>query len=59
MYKVFIKLSEDSDWKAVIDVKRSRTEIVHRIFMSEDEAKAFIKQEKTPDNLYKIEQIVE
>lgn len=42
MYKVLVLL--DEDWMPVIDVQKSRSTKVERIFMSEEEANTYIKK---------------
>lgn len=60
MYRLETREREDlDDWYPVIDMKRSRSKSVVRIFMNEQETNAFVKSEKLQEGLYRVVEIDE
>ena len=43
MFKIYTKTHDDGEWNVVIDVKKSKTSIVERIFTNQDEVNGFIR----------------
>ena len=59
MYKIYTKTSSDGEWDVIIDVKNSTTQIVHRVFMNQEEVDNFIRValKDKPEDFIKVEQV--
>jgi hypothetical protein len=44
-YKVLVQVYEGGDWDPVLDMKRSRSRIVPRLFIDEEAAQYYIDQQ--------------
>lgn len=56
-YIVKTRLTEESEWKDVIDMKMSKLKSVPRLFLEKDDAEYFIKNTlKLNENLVMIEE---
>lgn len=42
MFKIYTRLAEDKNWYSVLDIHKSRSKKVDRIFMSQQEVDSFI-----------------
>jgi len=43
MFKIYTKTHSHDNWNVVIDVKKSKTQIVERIFANQEEVDGFIR----------------
>lgn len=56
-FKVYTRFDEEDEWTAVIDMKRSRSRLVERIFLNRSEAEYFVKNQLTKEDQSKIVEI--
>ena len=55
MFRLETKEREDlEDWYPVIDMKKSRSKSVVRIFMSEQEINSYVKSAKLKEGFYRV-----
>ena len=61
MFKIYTRLEKDGEWGAVIDVAQSRSHIVERIFMNENEVEGFKRTalEDFDEENIKVEAVVD